>query len=152
MTKPDLDYKKLLAAALEEARLGLAEGGIPIGAAIFDADGALVGRGRNRRVQNGDTSMHGETDAFRNVGRRRTYRDLIMVTTLAPCWYCSGLVRQFGFRTLVVGESRNFQGGLDWLRSIGVRVIDLDSQDCVKLLADYIREHPEIWHEDIGED
>jgi creatinine deaminase len=152
MTKPDLDYKKLLAAALEEARLGLAEGGIPIGAAIFDADGALVGRGRNRRVQNGDTSMHGETDAFRNAGRRRTYRDLIMVTTLAPCWYCSGLVRQFGFRTLVVGESRNFQGGLDWLRSIGVRVIDLDSQDCVKLLADYIREHPEIWHEDIGED
>jgi creatinine deaminase len=152
MTKPDLDYKKLLAAALEEARLGLAEGGIPIGAAIFDADGALVGRGRNRRVQNGDTSMHGETDAFRNAGRRRTYRDLIMVTTLAPCWYCSGLVRQFGFRTLVVGESRNFQGGLDWLLSIGVRVIDLDSQDCVKLLADYIREHPEIWHEDIGED
>jgi cytosine/creatinine deaminase len=152
MTKPDLDYKKLLAAALDEARLGLTEGGIPIGAAIFDAEGQLVGRGHNRRVQNGDTSMHGETDAFRNAGRRRTYRDLIMVTTLAPCWYCSGLVRQFGFRTLVVGESRNFQGGLEWLRSIGVRVIDLDSQECVKLLADYIREHPEIWHEDIGED
>ncbi len=151
MTKPDLDYKKLLAAALDEARLGLSEGGIPIGAAIFDADGELVGRGHNRRVQNGDTSMHGETDAFRSAGRRRTYRDLIMVTTLAPCWYCSGLVRQFGFRTLVVGESRNFQGGLDWLRSIGVRVIDLDSQECVKLLANYIREHPEIWHEDIGE-
>jgi creatinine deaminase len=152
MTKPDLDYKKLLAAALEEARLGLSEGGIPIGAAIFDSEGKLVGRGHNRRVQNGDTSMHGETDAFRNAGRRRTYRDLIMVTTLAPCWYCSGLVRQFGFQTLVVGESRNFQGGLDWLRSIGVRVIDLDSADCVELLADYIREHPEIWHEDIGED
>ena len=152
MTKLDLDHKKLLAVALEEARLGLSEGGIPIGAAIFEADGTLVGRGHNRRVQNGDTSMHGETDAFRNAGRRRSYRDLIMVTTLAPCWYCSGLVRQFGFRTLVVGESRNFQGGLDWLRSIGVRVIDLDSQECVKLLADYIREHPEIWHEDIGED
>jgi cytosine/creatinine deaminase len=152
MTKPDLDYKKLLAAALEEARLGLSEGGIPIGAAIFDSEGKLVGRGHNRRVQNGDTSMHGETDAFRNAGRRRTYRDLIMVTTLAPCWYCSGLVRQFGFQTLVVGESRNFQGGLDWLRSIGVRVIDLDSADCVELLADYIREHPAIWHEDIGED
>jgi cytosine/creatinine deaminase len=152
MTKPELDYKKLLAAALEEARLGLSEGGIPIGAAIFDSEGKLVGRGHNRRVQNGDTSMHGETDAFRNAGRRRTYRDLIMVTTLAPCWYCSGLVRQFGFQTLVVGESRNFQGGLDWLRSIGVRVIDLDSADCVELLADYIREHPEIWHEDIGED
>ena len=152
MTKLDLDHKKLLAVALEEARLGLSEGGIPIGAAIFEADGTLVGRGHNRRVQNGDTSMHGETDAFRNAGRRRTYRDLIMVSTLAPCWYCSGLVRQFGFRTLVVGESRNFQGGLDWLRSIGVRVIDLDSQECVELLADYIREHPEIWHEDIGED
>jgi cytosine/creatinine deaminase len=152
MTKPDLDYKKLLAAALEEARLGLSEGGIPIGAAIFDSEGKLVGRGHNRRVQNGDTSMHGETDAFRNAGRRRTYRDLIMVSTLAPCWYCSGLVRQFGFQTVVVGESRNFQGGLDWLRSIGVRVIDLDSADCVELLADYIREHPEIWHEDIGED
>ena len=115
------------------------------------ADYGDVGRGRNRRVQNGDTSMHGETDAFRNAGRRRSYRDLIMVTTLAPCWYCSGLVRQFGFGTLVVGESRNFLGGLDWLRSIGVRVIDLDSEECVTLLADYIREHPEIWHEDIGE-
>ena len=152
MTKSELDYAQMLSVALEEARKSLAEGGIPIGAAIFDASGTLVGRGHIRRVQNGDTSMHGETDAFRNAGRRRTYRDLMMVTTLAPCWYCSGLVRQFGFPTLVVGESRNFQGGLEWLRSIGVRVIDLDSQECVKLLADYIREHPEIWHEDIGED
>jgi len=151
-TKPTLDNLKMLAVAIEEARKGLAEGGIPIGAAIFDQQGQLVGRGHNRRVQNGDTSMHGETDAFRNAGRRRSYRDLIMVTTLAPCWYCSGLVRQFGFGTLVVGESRNFEGGLDWLRSIGVRVIDLDSEECVKLLADYIREHPEIWHEDIGEE
>ena len=151
-TKPTLDNLKMLAVAIEEARKGLAEGGIPIGAAIFDQQGQLVGRGHNRRVQNGDTSMHGETDAFRNAGRRRSYRDLIMVTTLAPCWYCSGLVRQFGFGTLVVGESRNFKGGLDWLRSIGVRVIDLDSEECVKLLADYIREHPEIWHEDIGEE
>ena len=151
-TKPTLDNLKMLAVAIEEARKGLAEGGIPIGAAIFDQQGQLVGCGHNRRVQNGDTSMHGETDAFRNAGRRRSYRDLIMVTTLAPCWYCSGLVRQFGFGTLVVGESRNFEGGLDWLRSIGVRVIDLDSEECVKLLADYIREHPEIWHEDIGEE
>jgi creatinine deaminase len=151
MTEPEIDYAQLLSIALEEARQGLAEGGIPIGAAIFDARGQLVGRGHNRRVQNGDTSMHGETDAFRNAGRRRSYRDLIMVTTLAPCWYCSGLVRQFGFGTLVVGESRNFQGGLEWLRSIGVRVIDLDSEQCVKLLADYIHERPEVWHEDIGE-
>jgi cytosine/creatinine deaminase len=145
-----LDYAAMIAVALKEARMGLAEGGIPIGAAIFDASGQLIGTGRNRRVQNGDPSMHGETDAFRNAGRQRSYRNLIMVTTLAPCWYCSGLVRQFGFRTLVVGESRNFQGGLDWLRSLGIQVIDLDSADCVSLLADYIRVNPQVWNEDIG--
>ena len=140
----------MLAVALAEARKGLAEGGIPIGAAIFDAEGRLVGSGRNRRIQNGDPSMHGETDAFRNAGRQRSYRELIMVTTLAPCWYCSGLVRQFGFGSMVVGESRNFQGGLGWLRSLGVRVIDLDSQECVTLMADYIRANPAVWNEDIG--
>jgi len=150
--KSELDFAKMLSVALEEARKGLAEGGIPVGAAIFNASGQLVGAGHNRRVQNGDPSMHGETDAFRNAGRQRSYRDLIMVTTLAPCWYCSGLLRQFGFGTLVVGESRNFQGGLDWLRSLGVRVVDLDSDECASLMADYIRAHPEIWHEDIGEE
>jgi cytosine/creatinine deaminase len=148
----DTNYAGMLRIAIEEARQGLAEGGIPIGAAIFDATGRLVSRGHNRRVQDGDPSMHGETSAFRNAGRQRTYRDLVMVTTLAPCWYCSGLVRQFGFRTLVVGESRNFPGGLDWLRENGVTVIDLDSVECVTLLADYIREHPAVWHEDIGVD
>jgi creatinine deaminase len=147
---PSLDYAAMIAVALKEARIGLAEGGIPIGAAIFDVSGQLIGTGRNRRVQNGDPSMHGETDAFRNAGRQRSYRNLIMVTTLAPCWYCSGLVRQFGFRTLVVGESRNFQGGLDWLRSLGIQVIDLDSAECVSLLADYIRVNPQVWNEDIG--
>jgi cytosine/creatinine deaminase len=149
--KSELDYAALLSVALAEARTGLAEGGIPVGAAIFNANGQLVGAGHNRRVQNGDPSMHGETDAFRNAGRQRSYRELIMVTTLAPCWYCSGLLRQFGFGTLVVGESRNFQGGLDWLRSLGVRVIDLDSEECAALMAGYIRLHPEIWNEDIGE-
>jgi cytosine/creatinine deaminase len=149
---PDLDYAALLAVALGEARKGLAEGGIPIGAAIFDSSGRLLGAGHNRRVQQGDPSMHGETDAFRNAGRQRSYRKLVMVTTLAPCWYCSGLVRQFGFGTVVVGESRNFQGGVDWLRSLGVKVIDLDSQECVSLLADYIRANPEVWNEDIGEE
>jgi cytosine deaminase len=148
---PEPDYKQMLAVAVAETRKGLAEGGIPIGAAIFDAQGRLVGAGHNRRVQHGDPSMHGETDAFRNAGRQRSYRQLIMVTTLAPCWYCSGLVRQFGFGTVVVGESRNFQGGLDWLRSLGVSVIDLDSEECVSLLAEYIRTHPEVWNEDIGE-
>jgi cytosine/creatinine deaminase len=149
---PDSDYNDMLAVALTEARKGLAEGGIPIGAAIFDATGRLIGAGHNRRVQNGDPSMHGETDAFRNAGRQRSYRHLIMVTTLAPCWYCSGLVRQFGFGTVVVGESRNFQGGLDWLRSLGVKVVDLDSKECVTVLAEYIHAHPEVWNEDIGEE
>jgi creatinine deaminase len=149
--KSDLDFAKMLSVALEEARKGLAEGGIPVGAAIFNASGQLVGAGHNRRVQNGDPSMHGETDAFRNAGRQLSYRDLIMVTTLAPCWYCSGLLRQFGFGTLVVGESRNFQGGLDWLRSLGVRVVDLDSEECASLMAGYIRLHPEVWNEDIGQ-
>jgi creatinine deaminase len=147
-----LDYFALLEVALGEARQGLAEGGIPIGAAIFDEAGTLLGAGHNRRVQNGDPSLHGETDAFRNAGRRRSYRDLIMVTTLAPCWYCSGLVRQFGFRTLVVGESRTFQGGMEWLRSLGVNVIDLNSGECISLLGEYIRLNPAVWNEDIGEE
>jgi cytosine/creatinine deaminase len=147
-----MKYAEMLAVAVAEARKGLAEGGIPIGAAIFDSSGRLVGAGHNRRVQNGDPSLHGETDAFRNAGRQRSYRDLIMVTTLAPCWYCSGLVRQFGFRTLVVGESRNFQGGVDWLRSLGINVIDLDSEESASLLAHYIAKNPEVWNEDIGED
>jgi cytosine/creatinine deaminase len=146
------DYAAMLAVALQEARTGLAEGGIPIGAAIFDSNGKLIGAGHNRRVQQGDPSVHGETDAFRNAGRQRSYRNLIMVTTLAPCWYCSGLVRQFGFGTVVVGESRNFQGGVEWLRSLGIKVIDLDSAECTSLLAAYIRAHPAVWNEDIGEE
>ena len=140
----------MLSQALAEARAGLAEGGIPIGAAIFDGSGRLLGSGRNRRVQNGDPSLHAETDAFRNAGRQRTYRHSVMVTTLAPCWYCSGLVRQFGFRTVIVGESRNFQGGIDWLRSLDIRVIDLKSDECTNLLAEYIARFPEVWSEDIG--
>ena len=140
----------MLAIAIEEARIGLAEGGIPIGAAIFRADGTLVSRGHNRRVQQDDPSIHGETDAFRRAGRQRSYRDLVMVTTLAPCWYCSGLVRQFGFRKVILGESRTFQGGIDWLRSLGIEVVDLDSQECFDLLNGFIAAHPEIWNEDIG--
>jgi cytosine/creatinine deaminase len=145
-------YKKMLDAALEEARIGRAEGGIPIGAAIFTRSGDLVSRGHNRRVQQSDPSVHGETDAFRRAGRQKSYRNLVMVTTLAPCWYCSGLVRQFRFGTLVVGESRTFSGGVDWLRENGVEVIDLDSLACRELLEGYIAEHPEIWNEDIGEE
>jgi cytosine deaminase len=147
-----LDHPKLLRVALEEARRGLAEGGIPIGAALFRTDGTLLGRGHNRRVQDDDPSSHGETDAFRNAGRQRTYRDTIMVTTLEPCWYCSGLVKQFGIPTVVVGESRTFKGGADWLREQGVRVIDLDDAECVRLMTEFIAARPELWNEDIGEE
>ena len=146
------DYERMLSVALEEARYGRLEGGIPIGAALFTKAGKLLSRGHNRRVQQGDPSMHGETDAFRRAGRQRSYRNLVMVTTLAPCWYCSGLVRQFRIGTVVVGESRTFAGGLDWLRENGVEVIDLDSRECRELLEGYIVEHPEIWNEDIGEE
>jgi cytosine/creatinine deaminase len=146
------NHESLLSVAIAQARQGLAENGIPIGAAIFDSSGKLLGAGHNRRVQHNDPSAHGETDAFRNSGRQRTYRDKIMVTTLAPCWYCSGLVRQFGFQTLIVGESQNFQGGLTWLRELGVNVIDLNSEECITLLSDYIKKNPQIWHEDIGQD
>jgi len=144
------DYPAMLAVAIEEARSGLAEGGIPIGAALFDQAGALFGRGHNRRIQENDPSVHAETDAFRKAGRQRHYQDKIMVTTLAPCWYCSGLVIQFQIGTVVVGESRTFQGGIDWLRERGVEVIDLDSAECVELLSTFIHAHPEVWNEDIG--
>ena len=147
-----LDHAALLAVAVAQARKSLAEGGIPIGAAIFDADGILIGAGHNRRVQLGDPSLHGETDAFRNAGRQRSYRNLIMVTTLAPCWYCSGLIRQFGFQKVIVGENRNFQGGIDWLLSLGIEIINLNSTECFSLLSGYIQAHPTVWHEDIGEE
>jgi cytosine deaminase len=145
------DYQAMLRVAIEEARQGLAEGGIPIGAALFDAGGRVLGRGHNRRVQEGDPSVHGETDAFRKAGRQRGYRDKIMVTTLAPCWYCSGLVRQFNIGTVVVGESVNFAGGLEWLREHGVLVFDLHAPECIELLGNYFRAIPAVWNEDIGE-
>jgi creatinine deaminase len=146
------DPAALLAVAIQEAHLGLAEGGIPIGAAIFRADGTLLGSGHNRRVQHNDPSAHGETDAFRNAGRQRSYRDLIMVTTLSPCWYCSGLIRQFGFKTVIVGESRTFQGGIAWLKENGIAIQDLGNPECFQMMAGYIRQNPEVWNEDIGED
>jgi cytosine/creatinine deaminase len=152
MKPPRPEYEAMLEVALEEARQGLAEGGIPIGAALFHRDGRLLGRGHNRRVQENDPSVHAETDAFRKAGRQRSYRDVIMVTTLAPCWYCSGLVRQFRIGTVVVGESSNFPGGIAWLAENGVEVIDLASTECRRLLADWIAAHPALWNEDIGED
>jgi cytosine deaminase len=144
-------YRQMLTVALDEARLGFLEGGVPVGAALFTRQGELISRGRNRRVQQGDPSIHGETDAFRRAGRQASYRELVMVTTLAPCWYCSGLVRQFRIGTLVVGESRTFQGGVDWLRENGVRVIDLGSEACAELMDRFIASNPKVWNEDIGE-
>jgi cytosine deaminase len=146
-----MDAAAMLQVALEEARAGMAEDGIPIGSALFDADGRLLGRGHNRRVQSGDPSAHAEVDAFRAAGRRPSYRDTVMVTTLAPCWYCSGLIRQFGIPVVVVGESRTFQGGMAWLREHGVRIVECDSQECVDLLQAFITRRPEVWNEDIGE-
>ncbi|MFD3567226.1 nucleoside deaminase [Streptomyces sp. NPDC058667] len=144
--------RRWLATALDEARAGLAEGGIPIGAALYGADGALLGRGRNRRVQDGDPSAHGETAAFRAAGRQRSYRGTTMVTTLSPCWYCSGLVRQFGISRVVVGEAETFHGGHDWLAEHGVEVVVLDDPECVALMREFIAERPALWNEDIGEE
>jgi cytosine/creatinine deaminase len=142
--------QEFLTVALEEARLGLAEGGIPIGAALFHRDGTLLGRGHNRRVQDDDASTHAETAAFRAAGRRRDYAQCVMVTTLSPCWYCSGLIRQFGIGTVVVGESQNFSGGHDWVAEHGCRVIELHDAECTDLLGSFIAAHPDLWHEDIG--
>src|SRR5690349_16345083 len=139
------DPQAMLAVALAEARAGFAEGGIPIGAALFGADGSLLGRGHNRRVQDADPSMHAETAAFKAAGRQRSYRGTTMVTTLSPCWYCSGLVRQFGISRVVVGEARTFSGGHDWLAEHGVEVLVLDDPACVDLMTAFITEHPALW-------
>ena len=141
-----------LAVALDQARTSRAEGGIPIGAALFAEDGAMLGAGHNRRVQDGDPTMHAETDAFRAAGRQRSYRGTTMVTTLSPCWFCSGLVRQFGISRVVIGEARTFVGGHDWLAEHGVDVVVLDDAECVAMMSDFIAAEPEVWNEDIGAD
>ena len=145
-----MDVERMLDVAVAEAVAGRDEGGIPIGAALFSGDGTLLGRGRNRRVQDEDPSTHAETSAFRNAGRQRDYRSTVMVTTLSPCWYCSGLVRQFGIGTIVIGEARTFTGGHHWLAEHGVRVIVLDDQRCVHLMREFIAARPQLWNEDIG--
>ena len=140
----------MLEVAYREAQLGLDEGGIPIGAALYTRDGTLLSSGHNRRVQEDDASVHAETDAFRRAGRRRDYPDCVMVTTLSPCWYCSGLVRQFNIGAVVIGEAANFHGGHEWLEELGVEVLVLNDEACTTLLGDFIAEQPELWHEDIG--
>ena len=154
MTVPldETTARSWLAIAVEEARAGLAEGGIPIGGALIGADGTVLGRGRNRRVQDDDPSVHGETAAFRNAGRQASYRGTTMVTTLSPCWYCSGLVRQFGISRLLVGEAQTFVGGHDWLAQHGVEVLVLDDPDCIAMMREFIAAHPALWNEDIGVD
>ena len=142
--------ERMLDVAIEQARLGLSQGGIPIGAALFDSEGNVLGRGHNRRVQDDDPSLHAETVAFRDAGRRRDYRDTVMVTTLSPCWYCSGLVRQFGIGAVIVGESRTFTGGHDWLAEHGVPITLLDDPRCVDMMTSFIAERPQLWFEDIG--
>lgn len=146
------DFRAWLDVALEEARAGLDEGGIPIGGALIGVDGTVLGRGHNMRVQQDDPSVHGETAAFRNAGRQRSYRGTTMVTTLSPCWYCSGLIRQFGISRVVIGEARTFYGGHDWLGENGVEVVLLDDERCVQMMTDFITAHPELWNEDIGVD
>ena len=141
-----------LAVAAEEARRGAADGGIPIGAALFDGEGRLLGSGHNRRVQDGDASMHAETNAFRNAGRQRSYRDTVMVTTLSPCWYCSGLVKQFGIGRVVVGDDRSFLGGQDWLAEHGVDVTVVNDPGLIETMGAFIAANPALWNEDIGED
>ena len=142
--------REWLTVAIDEARIGLSEGGVPVGAALFRRDGTLLGRGHNRRVQEGDPTIHGETDAFRKAGRQRGYRDTVMVTTLSPCWYCSGLIRQFDIGAVVVGESQNFTADLGWLRDAGVEVLDLADPTCIQMMRAFIDARPDLWNEDIG--
>ncbi len=142
--------EEMLQVAILEAVAGREEGGIPIGAALFTRGGVLLGKGRNKRVQDGDPSVHGETDAFRDAGRRADYRDTVMVTTLSPCWFCSGLIRQFNIGKVVIGENETFRGGEDWLRENGHEVVVLDDATCKTMMRDFIAAHPELWNEDIG--
>ncbi len=145
-----LDYRVMLEEALVEARLGLAEGGLPVGAALFDEAGRLIGRGRNRRVQDQDPSMHAAVNAFRNAGRRKDYAGTVLALTQAPCWFCSGLVRQFGIATVVVGDVAHGRGGLSWLKRHGVKIVEVKSPACEELLDRFILAQPGLWEEDQG--
>ena len=144
--------QQLFAAAIEQARIGRSEGGIPIGA-VLAVDGEIVARGRNRRVQMGSAIRHGETDALENAGRLRatTYTRATMYTTLSPCHMCSGAILLYGIRRVVIGENETFVGAEDLLREHDVEVVNLDSQECKDLMAGFIAEHPSLWNEDIGE-
>ena len=142
-----------LEAAIEQARIGRSEGGVPIGAALV-ADGVVLGAGRNRRVQLGSPIRHGETDALEVAGRQpaSVYRRSTMYTTLSPCHMCTGAILLYEIPRVVIGENRTFMGAEDLLRSHGVEVVVVDSEECYRLMQEFIAEHPEIWFEDIGEE
>ena len=140
---------EFMQAAIDEAKKGLAEGGLPIGSVLVRND-QIIARGHNRRVQKGDPMAHAEIDCLTVAGRQKTYRDTVLYSTLMPCFLCSGAIVQFGIPKVVAGESVNFHGGADFLRQQGVEVIDLHDTQCVEMMSRFIREHPELWNEDIG--
>ncbi|HEX6140948.1 MAG TPA: nucleoside deaminase [Candidatus Limnocylindria bacterium] len=148
-----MDDAAILRLALDEARRGLAEGGIPIGAALVAEDGSVIGSGHNRRVQLGSPIRHGETDALEAAGRRpaSAYRRATMVTTLSPCDMCTGAILLYGIPRVVIGENRTFLGGEAYLRSRGVKVVVLEDEECIALMRDFIAANPALWNEDIGE-
>jgi len=140
-------------AAIDEARLGLSEGGIPIGSVLVH-EGRIIGRGHNRRVQQGNPILHGEMDALQNAGRRRAkvYRESVIYTTLSPCAMCSGAIVLYGVPRVVIGENQTFMGEEDWLRARGVSVEVLQDADCLQLMQSFIAAQPTLWNEDIGEE
>lgn len=142
-----------MSAALEEAKKGLAEGGIPIGSVLVH-NGQIIGRGHNRRVQQGSAILHGEMDALENAGRQpaQVYRESVLYTTLSPCSMCSGAIVLYGIRKVVIGENHTFMGEEKWLSSRGVQIEVLQSDECIRLMTDFIAAKPELWHEDIGEE
>lgn len=140
---------EFMQAAIDEARKGLAEGGIPIGSALAK-DGKLIASGHNKRVQDGDPVTHAEIDCLRNAGRIGSFHDTVLYSTLMPCYLCSGAVVQFGIKTVVVGESRTFPGAPEFMRAHGVEVVNLDLPECIAMMEQFIRERPELWNEDIG--
>ena len=140
---------EFMLAAIEEARKGMAEGGLPIGSVLV-RDGKIVARGHNRRVQQGDPMAHAEIDCLKAAGRQKSYRDTVLYSTLMPCYLCSGAVVQFGVPKVVVGESVNFAGGPEFMRRHKVDVVDVRSPECVEMMRKFIAEHPDLWHEDIG--
>lgn len=137
-------------AAIEEARQGLREGGIPIGSVLVQ-DGKVVGRGHNRRVQDGDPITHAEIDCLRNAGRIGSYKNTVLYSTLMPCYLCAGAVVQFAIPKVIVGESVTFPGAPEFMQAHGVAVVDLHHEECIQLMREFIARHPKLWNEDIGE-